>query len=200
MSCLWSHRRLAVTLWYLHPSAQFTPSISSCLQSGLLFYHGTHLTSEPWHLYKSGIMFTVIQCTRSYAIALGGFALAGAFTFAHIQLAAGCISCSLVLVNPLHGMWMFCFYFSIIFFIRLVCIGSIYSASRFSFPFIIFSACFIYLSYLVVLSSHICLGPIYTSQYFSFTGDTYKIPSRFQYSIHPMRLQFSIRPSFCSPQ
>ena len=146
-SRLQSHRRLTVTLQHLHPSAQFTPSISSCIQSGFLFYHGTHLAIEPWHLYKSGIMFTVIQCTRSYAIALGSFTLAGTLAFAHILLAAGHILCSLVLLYPLHGMQMLCFYFSIIFFIRLACISSIYSTSSFGFAFILFYACFIYLTY-----------------------------------------------------
>ena len=109
-------------------------------------------------------MFTVIWCTCSFAIALGGFALAGAFTFAHIQLAAGCILCSLVLLNHLHGMQMLHFYFSIIFFIRLAHISFIYSTSCFSFTFILFDTGSIYLTYLVVLSSHIQVGPLYTSQ------------------------------------
>ena len=98
------------------------------------FYHGTPLTIEPWHLYESGVMFTVTRHTRSYAIA-------------HILLAAGHILCSLVLLYPLHGMWMLCFYFSIIFLIRLACISSIYSASRFGFAFILFDIGFIYLTY-----------------------------------------------------
>ena len=158
------YSRVEVTLQYLHPSAQFTSSISSCLQSGLLFYHGTHLTSEPWHLYKSVVMFTVIWCTRSYTIALGGFTLVGTLAFAHIPLTAGHISCSLVLLSPLHGMQMLCFYFSIVFFIRLARIVSIYSASCSGFIYIHLCACFIYLSYLVALSSHIHVGPLHTSQ------------------------------------
>ena len=110
MSHLWLHRRLVVTLWYLHPSAQFAPSILCHFSQAHQFYHGTHLTSKPWDPYESGVMFTV---TCSYAIALGGFALAGAFAFAHIQLTAGHILCSLVLLNPLNGMWTLHFYFSI---------------------------------------------------------------------------------------
>ena len=174
-----------VTLQYLHPSAQFTPSISSCLQSGLLFYHGTCLASKPWHLYESGVMFTVIWCPCSYAIALGGFALAGAFTFAHIQLTAGHILCSLVLLNPLHGMWMLRFYFSTIFFIRLMCISSIYTASCFGFAFILFEASFIYLCYLVALSLHIHLGPIHTSQEEYQVGNVTGYPGVFQSNPHP---------------
>ena len=109
-------------------------------------------------------MFTVAQHTLSYAISLGSFTLAETFAFAHIQLIAGHILCSLVLLNPLHGMQTLCFYFSTIFFIRLTHIGSIYTASHFGFTFILFEASFIYLCYLVVLSSHIHLGHIYTSQ------------------------------------
>ena len=166
VSHLRSHRRLVVTLQHLHPSAQFTPSISSHIQSGFLFYHGTPLAIEPWHLYESGIMFTVSQHTLSYTISLGSFKLAEAF--AHIQLVEGHILCSLVLLNSLHGMRMLRFYFSIVLFIRLACINSIYSTSRFSFAFIIISACFIYLSYLVVLSLHIHRGPLYTLQKLSY--------------------------------
>ena len=93
--------------------------------------------------------------------------------------AAGHILCSLVLLYPLHDMWMLCFYFSITFFIRLMHIGSIYSAFHFGFVFIILSACFIYLSYLVALSSHIGQGSLYilhsslhTCQIRSFTLPT----------------------------
>ena len=165
MCHVYSH---TVGSWSLYGICIHQPSLllafSAAFSQAHWFYHGTHLTSEPWDPYESGIMFTVTQRTCSYAMALDSFALAVTLAFAHISLAAGHILCSLVLLNPLHGMQMLCFYFSIIFFIRLVHIISIYSASCFGFGFILFDAGFIYLTYLVVLSLHICLGPLYTLQ------------------------------------